>query len=54
VAPSLPLALEPGNAAFMKLNDLKKGSAGFPQRAHLPAVFVYLSNVFIDLQHGVR
>jgi hypothetical protein len=36
----------------MKLDDLEKGSAGLPQRADLPAVFIYLPCVFLTLpQH---
>jgi hypothetical protein len=33
----------------MKLDDLEKGSAGFPQRADLSGVFIYLPGMLIYL-----
>jgi hypothetical protein len=45
----LLLAFQPGDAVFVMLNDLEKGSAGIPQRADLPGMLVDLPGVFVDL-----
>jgi hypothetical protein len=45
----LLLAFQPGDAVFVMLNDLQKGSACVPQGADLPGMLVDLTGVFVDL-----